>query len=278
MDLLSLENSVLCLDIKTLGPVFGRPGTLMRRQSIQRAATTNQRRHACQVIIKNTYSLKDTCESPVKRSGALHRSRSLMSTNNIPVLAPRRGDRQRMEQKMFDVWTKDRLPFPGMTGHRGGHLIRTSATSVMRKISIASTTNPANSIRRRTVTSGSPMESKTEQTHFTGLHTHQTDGASSPTPENAHSYPKTFSSTMEYQDPNPYSDSISSTPKRGIDNEACSENVICGSRSRSYHISQALTVVASRDSKELEHDGGKPSKPRLLFKAFSTESIRGWLH
>ena len=272
--LLSFENSVLCLDIKPLGPVFGQPGTLTRRQSIQRAATTNHRRNACQVIIKNTFSLKETGDNPVKRSGTLSRSRSLMSTNHIPLLAPRRGDRQRMEQKLVEVWTKDRLPYPGMTGHRGGHLIRTSATSVMRRISLASTSSPISPEQRWCVTQGSPIEDQPDSIFLSGACSGQLDGTSSITPENTHSYSNGLCSTLEYQDPNPYTTRIASHSKEhGEGGEECNGDAGC-----SRQVSETSTVLAGRSTKDLEGEKRKPRKPKTLLKAFSTESIRGWFH
>ena len=134
------QQSVLSLDIKTLGFVFGQPGTLTRRQSIQRAATVNSRRSGHQVIIRNTNSLKESGEPPAPEPECLNRSQSLLSTHRIPILAPKRAERQRIETAMAEVWTRDRLPFPGMTGNRGSYLIQRSATSVMRKISKASMT------------------------------------------------------------------------------------------------------------------------------------------
>ena len=132
--------SMLSLDIKTLGFVFGQPGTLTRRQSIQRAATVSSRRNGHQIIIKKTNSPKENGETPAPEPECLSRSQSLLSTHRIPVLAPKRTERQRIETAMSDVWTRDRLPFPGMTGNRGSYLIQRSATSVMRKISKASMT------------------------------------------------------------------------------------------------------------------------------------------
>ena len=274
ISLLSFENSVLCLDIKPLGPVFGQPGTLMRRQSIQRASTTNHRRNACQVIIKNTFSLKETGDSPVKRFTTLSRSRSLMSTNHIPLLTPRRGDRQRMEQKMLDVWTKDRLPYPGMTGHRGGHLIRTSATSVMRKISLASTSSLISPEKRRRVTQGSWIEDQPDSTSFACPFGSQIDGTSSLRPQNVHSYSHTFWSNLEYRDPNPYTTRISSQSREGGEGEEDGNWDANASR----QASETSTVLAGRSSKDLEGEERNSSKPRTLLKAFSTESIRGWFH
>lgn len=279
MDLLSFENSVLCLDIKPVGPVFGLPGTLMRRQSVQRAATVNNRKKVCQVIIKDTFSLKENGESPLKKAGTLNRSRSLMSTNHVPFLAPRRGDRQRIEQKMSEVWTKDRLPYPGMTGHKGSHLIRTSATSVMRKISLASTITATGSTKRRTLTHGSPVDNRLDWTKTSNPLGHQTDGAASPTFENTHPHPDTFWSTLEYQDPNPYAERVSSTSEEVSLNEANIEHLVSDeNEGKSRQASDASTIVATRHPKVLGLEKGKPRKPKTILKAFSTESIRGWFH
>lgn len=91
----------------------------------------------CQVIIKNTNSFKDIPSSAA--TTAINRSQSLLTTNRIPVLAPPRADRIRLETLLSDVWTREVLPFPGMTGRaRSEHLVRASASSMMRKLSVAS--------------------------------------------------------------------------------------------------------------------------------------------
>lgn len=87
-----------------------------------------------QVIIKNTNAFKET-PSCVN----INRSQSLLTTNRIPVLSPSRTERIRLEALLTDVWTRDILPYPGMTGRaRGEHLVRASASSMMRKLSVAS--------------------------------------------------------------------------------------------------------------------------------------------
>ena len=133
--------SVLCLDLKSLGSVFGLPGTLIRRTSIQRAATISPRTSVSQVIIKNTTALKDRNDTNNAVVAPMGRSQSLLSANRIPILAPKRADRLRMECALAAVWTRDLLPFPGMSANRGEHLIRSSANSVMRKLSKASLTS-----------------------------------------------------------------------------------------------------------------------------------------
>jgi hypothetical protein len=88
----------------------------------------------CQVIIKNTNAFKESA-SPA----SINRSQSLLTTNRIPVLAPPRSERIRLEVLLADVWTREILPFPGMTGRaRSEHLVRASASSMMRKLSVAS--------------------------------------------------------------------------------------------------------------------------------------------
>lgn len=89
------------------------------------------------MIIKNTNAFKDIPNSA--SINAINRSQSLLTTNRIPVLAPSRADRIRLESLLSDIWTRDVLPFPGMTGRaRSEHPVRSSASSMMRKLSVAS--------------------------------------------------------------------------------------------------------------------------------------------
>ncbi|KAL6714071.1 hypothetical protein ACLMJK_008565 [Lecanora helva] len=278
MCLLSFENSILSLDIKSLGPVYGLPGTLLRRQSIQRAATTSHRRQICQVIIKNTFSLKETSESPLKRSGTLSRSTSLMSTNHIPILAPKRGDRQRLEQRMIHAWTKDRLPYPGMTGHHGGHLLRRSTTSIMRKISSVNLTNPLSTERGRNAALEDVVESSPYSIPCGEQARNQTDGALCSSVENIQSCPNSFRSTVEYQDPNPYTKCAVLTQTQAsietTEHEEANENEEQDPR----RVSEASTIVTRQISKDPVSEKRRPHKPKTLLKAFSTESIRAWFH
>ncbi|KAL8680100.1 MAG: hypothetical protein Q9186_003684 [Xanthomendoza sp. 1 TL-2023] len=120
------------LVINPLGPVFGMPGTLTRRLSVQRAATVHARTNGAQVIIRNTTAAK---EDKDKEFDSIGRSKSVMTASRVPILAPKRTDRSRMESSLADVWSRDKLPFPGMSTQRD---IRASASSMMRKISRAS--------------------------------------------------------------------------------------------------------------------------------------------
>jgi hypothetical protein len=130
--------SSLSLDIKSLGPVFGHANSLVRRMSVHRAATLGAKSNTSQVIIKNTQAQKSPDAPPTFSPSTVARSQSLMSANYVPILAPRRAERIRLEAILEDVWTKDVLPFPGMTNRRVENQIRASANSVMRKLSMAS--------------------------------------------------------------------------------------------------------------------------------------------
>ncbi|KAJ4988871.1 RhoGEF domain-containing protein [Stagonosporopsis vannaccii] len=130
--------SSLNLNVKSLGPVFGHADSLVRRMSVHRAATLGAKTNLTQVIIKNTKAQKPLDAAPTISPGVMARSQSLLSTSHVPTLAPRRGERIRLETALEEVWTRDMLPFPGMTNGRVENPIRASANSVMRKLSMAS--------------------------------------------------------------------------------------------------------------------------------------------
>ncbi|PFH62541.1 hypothetical protein XA68_13123 [Ophiocordyceps unilateralis] len=139
--------SSLDLDIKSLGTVFGKPGTIARRISIHRATTVGPKSPLCQVVLKNTSVVRDTGNS-ASAALTINRSQSVLTTQaRMPVLAPSRSERARLEALLADVWTRETLPFPGMTTRaRSEHLVRTSASTVMRKLSV---TSIASSFARR---------------------------------------------------------------------------------------------------------------------------------
>lgn len=113
-------------------------GTVARRLSIHRATTIGPKSSQGQVILKNTFVVKDPAHAATTAS--INRSQSLLTTNQrIPTLAPARSERARIEALLGDVWSRDILPFPGMTNRsKSEHLVRSSASSVMRKLSVAS--------------------------------------------------------------------------------------------------------------------------------------------
>jgi hypothetical protein len=137
----------LALNIKPLGTVFGKPGTIARRISVHRATTVGPKTPLCQVILKNTSVVSSAPASTSSGMGggsssSINRSMSLLTTNTrIPILAPSRGDRARLEALLSDVWTRDILPFPGITARsRSEYLVKASAGAMMRKLSVASIT------------------------------------------------------------------------------------------------------------------------------------------
>lgn len=130
--------SCLALDLKSVGAIYGRQGTLTRRLSVQRAATVGNRASISQVIIRNTHNPEELHEFRQPSTASINRSQSHMTSNRVIVLAPKRSERSRLESMLADVWTKDRLPYPGMIASRGGQIIRASAGSLARKLSLAS--------------------------------------------------------------------------------------------------------------------------------------------
>ncbi|EFX02894.1 Rho guanyl nucleotide exchange factor [Grosmannia clavigera kw1407] len=133
--------SFLALDIRTLGTVFGKPGTAARKLSIRRATTVGPKSPLCQVIVKNTSFDKDNLAMP-PRQAPINRSQSLQANARIPVLSPPRSDRARLEALICDVWTRDVLSFPGTTTRtKPERPALSSASSAMRKLSVASLTS-----------------------------------------------------------------------------------------------------------------------------------------
>ena len=133
-----VTQSSVGLELKPVGVVYGHHGTLARQLSVQRAATVGNRASIYQVIIRNTHNPEELHEFRQPSTSAINRSHSQMTSNRIVVLAPKRSERARLESMLGDVWTKDKLPYPGMIASRGGQIIRASAGSLARKLSLAS--------------------------------------------------------------------------------------------------------------------------------------------
>lgn len=88
----------------------------------------------CPVILRNTYNAQDWHDFRNVSPTIAEKS----SRVNISVLAPKRAERTRLETNIGTIYTKDRLPFPGMHGSKGSQIIRASAGSLVRKLSFAS--------------------------------------------------------------------------------------------------------------------------------------------
>ncbi|KAI5466600.1 hypothetical protein BGZ63DRAFT_409851 [Mariannaea sp. PMI_226] len=119
----------LHLNIKSLG-------TVARRISVHRATTAGPKCALNQVVLKNT----SNATTRVPSSTSINRSQSLLTTNSrITVLAPTRDERIRIETLLANIWSRDILPYPGMAPKtRSDHLVRNSASTMMRKLSVAS--------------------------------------------------------------------------------------------------------------------------------------------
>lgn len=148
--------SSIFLDIKSLGTVFGKqgeftytyrfrwstfltaaPGGIARKISIHRATTVSPKTPLCNIVVRHTSVDKEVFSSS---HPSINRSQSLLATKGrVTVLAPARADRARVEALLADVWSRETLPFPGMTTRaRNERLIRTSAHSMIRKLSATS--------------------------------------------------------------------------------------------------------------------------------------------
>ena len=127
------------LKIKSLGISSGNSGRSSRRASVQSHSRSPLRNKNDHVFIKHVTAAKEGPDSPISISSSLKRSKSVQSPSQIPILAPDRSERARLETLMDGVWTKELLPFPGITPQRSGNFIRASKNNVIRKLSKAST-------------------------------------------------------------------------------------------------------------------------------------------
>src|SRR5947207_7680030 len=147
-------------DLKPVGVAIGHVGTLTRRLSVQRAATISNKTNVCQVIIRNTHKPQDSPNSRSVLADSIYRSQTLLTTQRTVVLAPKRSERIRLEFALGDVWTRDKLPYPGMTTSRSGQIIRASAGSLVRKFSLASNHSP---FSRRSVSLGNANQRRSPE-------------------------------------------------------------------------------------------------------------------
>lgn len=149
--------NTLTLDVQPLGPVLGMFGNVTRRLSIQRAATVHSRTSSAQVVIRNTTAAKENKDDSDSIFGSIGRSKSVLTASRAPLLAPKRSERSRMEASLADVWSRERLPYPGINSHRADHPLRASASSMMRRLSRASI---GSTFSKRSVSTTSFADSK----------------------------------------------------------------------------------------------------------------------
>lgn len=148
-------HSPLLSEMRSIGKAFGKPGSFVRRMSVQRTATVGPLTDLNQVIIKNTLAVKETSDANATPTAdastsslQIPRSQSVATPSHVQTLAPRRADRIRLETLLSDVWTKDALSHPGMIPRRSDHPLRAGANHVIRKFSMASITSNFSSSKR----------------------------------------------------------------------------------------------------------------------------------
>lgn len=120
-------------DVKPIGTVFGRPGTLVRHQSLHRSGS-DPKSDVANVIIKNTHALSEVICSQ-SNAPSINRSLSVLSINRVPIFSPKRSDRNSIEAKLADVWTKDMLSFGSMGP---GTRKRADTSNLMKRLSVVS--------------------------------------------------------------------------------------------------------------------------------------------
>ncbi|QSZ30098.1 hypothetical protein DSL72_004618 [Monilinia vaccinii-corymbosi] len=150
----------LSLDIKPMVTVYGKPskfltlhspvrvwqliflaiGGIVRRASIHRATTiAGPTTIPRTVIVRGTSATTESALSSSASQISMNRSQSLAGQHRLMILAPPRAERVYLENVLAEVWTRDIIPFPGLSlkPHKE-HAVRASASSMMRKISHAS--------------------------------------------------------------------------------------------------------------------------------------------
>jgi len=148
---------VVISDISSLGHVFGRPGTLARRQSLHRPRSTPLPKSDV-IIINNTHALSEVIGS--KSTSGLSRSASVLHAGQMTVLSPKRTERNRIESKLADVWTRDQLAYGSMAS---GGVRRRDASNLMRRLSAVSLVSSARKSMQSLHSSSGPPETPRSQ-------------------------------------------------------------------------------------------------------------------
>ncbi|KAK6003152.1 hypothetical protein QM012_000997 [Aureobasidium pullulans] len=130
-------HSPLTRDIRSFSKAYSKARGFVRRLSVQRTATLGPMTDSNQVIIMHTSAPKDDLNNS-STSSLPGRSKSLPTTSGVPILAPMRAERIKVEAALFDVWTKDSIPYPGMGSKRTENIFKDTASDLLRKLSMAS--------------------------------------------------------------------------------------------------------------------------------------------
>lgn len=132
--------SPLTRDIRGFGKAYSKARGFVRRLSVQRTATLGPMTDSNQVIIMHTSAPNDDLNNS-STSSLPGRSKSLPTTSGVPILAPMRAERIKVEAALFEVWTKDSIPYPGMGSRRTENIFKDTASDLLRKLSMASITS-----------------------------------------------------------------------------------------------------------------------------------------
>ena len=187
--------------------------------------------------------------------------------DRVLILAPKRADRIRMESSLADVWTRDLLPYPGMSSNRGEHLIRSSASSMMRKLSRASRTG---SLKKR---SGSHTGFD-----FDGIPSYHSESSMANDP---HDRPSAYFQSYRRYLARIYDESLQSssslgsppktTPTKGF--EVCRKKADESSPSSEANVkTEGNGALDPSPSQRADKKGSN-----LKMKAKSSDAIRSWL-
>jgi hypothetical protein len=264
--------ALLNLDMKSLGQAFRQSEKPVRPLSLQRASTI-PRIASYQVIIKNTNAMKDPPIRNVSPSDSVGRSHSLMASNRVPILAPKRVERTRMEHQLAGVWTRELLPYPGMGGQRGENMIRNSASSMLQRLRGASLSS---TFSKRSTSVSSVADSRSEHLQES---IYRTDDQS------AKKWPKLHESKSLDVDLGMKNRTMAGSP---VVHAPGRSNLLAGTRL--FRIKRAKKEIiapeATNPDDELrssECSSVETIKTRItatsgIFTALSTEGIRGWFH
>ena len=237
-----------------IAPLYGPQRTVSRGRTLARTSTADCRNYSCHVILQNTHSVQDGLESPTNPIASLNRSRSLPLRSNVPILAPERANRVRLENLLECVWTKDLLPFPGMLTQTRGNFIRASKSSVLRKLSSKASTRTQSSAKT-SLSQASLDDPFVEQGSKTPTHPSVTPPAKARSTYERYSTPEAFAEDLGKVNML-RKISFKNTPIRGKSDLSLSTSTV-------------------EDTKDWR-DANKPGKAKTILKKFSSEGIRTW--
>ncbi|KAL1960062.1 hypothetical protein VTO42DRAFT_234 [Malbranchea cinnamomea] len=128
----------------------------MERSASDAIIETNLRVPPTYLIVRGTEAVAPRTIDRNKSN--LGRSQTVHNSHNVVLLTPKRHDRIRMEHRLSDVWTRNVIPYPGMQTGRSEFAFRSSAGSLLRKLSLH---RPFTS--RRSVTSTASSREKSSK-------------------------------------------------------------------------------------------------------------------